>query len=373
MKVTHIRERKDWPRFSWDDGALLPSLASARHKQGLLLGRMGALGLELRGTAQVQSVTEEVVKSSETEGERLDPTRVRSSVAKRLGVSIAGLTAPTDRRTEGVVEMALDATQRFDQPLTLDRLLRWQAALFPTGSSEFQRIAVGKLRDDRTGPMQVVSRQLGKERVHFEAPPAAVLHAAVTGFLKWFNAAPSGDGLLRAGVAHLWLITLHPFDDGNGRVARAVTDMALAQLERRPQRFYSLSSQIRRDRKAYYDTLERTQKGSLDITAWLSWFLGCFDRAIDASEQVCSDALARDALARRLQSEALNERQRMMLNKLLAGLDGKLTARNWAAQTRSSVDTAQRDLKELLDRGLLVKNPGGSKNTSYALALGPGV
>ncbi|MBL8915521.1 MAG: Fic family protein [Archangium sp.] len=362
----YLWERADWPDLTWSAQTLIGPLAHARQRQGHLLGRMAQLGFELQGAARVQAVAEEAVKSSAIEGETLDLDSVRSSVARRLGVKLAGLSHPVDQKTEGVVEMVLDATLNFAKPLTAERLFGWQAALFPGGFSGIHRIAIGELRDDREGPMQVVSGQVGKERVHFEAPPAKRLNAELKRFLKWF-AAPNTDGLLHAGLAHLWFVTLHPFDDGNGRVARAVTDLALARDERQAARFYSLSSQIRVERKAYYLELERAQRGPTDVTPWLSWFVSCFTRAIDSAEHVLKDVLARNELATRAARAVLNERQKMMVAKLLAGLDGKLTAKRWAAMTKASVDSAQRDLKGLVELKLLVQNPGGSKNTSYAL------
>jgi Fic family protein len=364
----YLWERSGWPDLKWSADSLLAPLARARHQQGRLLGRMAQLGFDLQGAARVQAVTEEVVKTSSIEGEVLDAADVRSSVARRLGVKMAGLTDSADQKTEGVVDMVLDATLHFDRPLTRERLLGWQASLFPGGYSGLHRIATGALRSDRDGPMQVVSGPIGKERVHFEAPPAKQLSAELKRFLTWFEAG-QGDGLIHAGLAHLWFVTLHPFDDGNGRVARAVTDLALARVEGQAERFYSLSSQLRRERKDYYLALERAQRGPLDVTPWLEWFLACFTRAVDSAEDVLKDVLARNELARRASQAALNERQRQVMAALLAGLDGRLTAKRWAAMTKCSVDSAQRDLKDLLELKLLVRNPGGSKNTSYTLAL----
>jgi Fic family protein len=366
----YIWQQHAWPALTFDAETLLGPLAAVRHRQGLLLGRMAKLGFALQGAAQLQAVTEEVLQSSDIEGETLDREQVRSSVARRLGIPHAGLKEP-DLRTEGVVEMMLDATTRFDASLTLERLFGWHASLFPTGFSGRHRLDVGKLRDGREGPMQVVSGRIGKERVHYEAPPARRLRAEMKQFLTWFNGRALVDGLLRAGLAHVWLVTIHPFDDGNGRIARAVADMALAQLEGDGRRFYSMSSQIRVERKAYYDVLERTQKGSLDVTRWMSWFVDCFGRAIDAADLLFTEVLARAELAQRVQAAPLNERQRTIMGQLLAGLDGPLTARRWAALGKCSADTAQRDIKELVELELLAKNPGGSKNTSYALELHP--
>ena len=365
----YVWERDGWPDLVWDAGQLLAPLTNAGRRQGVLLGRMTQLGLDLQGAARVQAVTEEVVKSSAIEGERLDWDGVRSSVARRLGIKLAGLTEKVDQAADAVVKMTLDATVGYARPLTQERLFGWQEALFPGGRSGMHRVTVGGFRTDLEGPMQVVSGPIGKEKVHFEAPPAKQLPRELKQFLTWFNAKPKIDGLLRAGLAHLWLVTIHPFDDGNGRVARAVTDLALAQLEDRPERFYSLSSQLRRDRKQYYLQLERAQKGPLDVTPWLLWFTDAFTKAVDSAESVLGDVLGRAELGRRLATLGLNERQRLMMGKLLAGLEGKLTSGRWAAMTRCSPDTAQRDLKELLELKLLVKNPGGSKNTSYALRV----
>ena len=364
----YIWETPDWPEFRWQAAPLLGPLASARHKQGRLLGRMVQLGFDLRLSAHARAITEEVVKSSAIEGEVLDPDSVRSSVARQLGLPEAGVTARVDRKTDAVVAMMLDATTRFDEPLTEERLRSWQAALFPTGYSGLHRIKVGEWRDDAHGPMQVVSGPVGRTRVHYEAPPAERLHAEIRRFLDWLHAPPQQDGLLRAALAHLWFVTVHPFDDGNGRIARAVTDLALAQLEGVPQRFYSVSSQIRRDRDAYYEALERTQKGTLDVTAWLLWFLQCYERAIDLAEEGCADVLRRADFWARHSDAPFSTRQRHVLARILEGFEGNLTARKWAALAKCSLDTAQRDIADLVTRGVLVKNPGGSKNTSYALA-----
>ncbi|MFP2904320.1 Fic family protein [Pyxidicoccus sp. 3LFB2] len=364
----YIWEATDWPKFSWEPAEVLEPLATARHRQGLLLGRMLSLGFELRQEARLQAVTEEVVRSSEIEGEHLERASVRSSVARRLGLP-EGVSAPRDQKTEGVVAMMLDATSRFAQPLTSERLMGWHAAMFPTGHSGLLRITTGGWRDDAAGPMQVVSGPLGRERVHYQAPPAERLDAEMGRFLTWFNAPYRGNGLVRAALAHLWFVTIHPFDDGNGRIARAITDMALAQLEHSEQRFYSVSSQILRERSAYYDQLERSQKGTLDVTSWLVWFLECYSRAIDAAEATCADVLKRAAFWHRHPREPFNPRQRSVLSRLLDAFEGKLTAKKWAALAKCSVDTAQRDLNDLVTRGILVKNPGGGKNTSYTLVV----
>jgi len=363
----YVWERSEWPSFRWQHSQLLDALGSARLKQGRLLGGMAQLGFGLKLEAQLQALTEDVLKSSEIEGEVLDRDSVRSSIARRLGVPEAAL-APADRRTEGVVEMMLDATERFDVPLTADRLFGWQASLFPTGYSGLHPVRTGAWRDDSHGPMQVVSGQIGRQRVHYEAPPAGRVPGEMARFLEWFNEKSQTDGLLRAGVAHLWFVTIHPFEDGNGRIARAIADQALAQSEGSGQRFYSMSSQIRKERSQYYDMLERTQKADLDITDWLVWFFGCFSRALDGAEEACSNVLRKADFWRTYAREPFTERQKKVLNRFIDGLDGKLTAKRWAAIGNCSVPTAQRDINDLLDRRILVRNPGGSKNTSYELA-----
>jgi len=362
----YVWERPDWPKFEWNNGALIEPLAAARLNQGRLLGRMQSLGFDLQLEAQLQALTEDVLKSSEIEGDILDAASVRSSLARRLGVPEAA-TAPADRRTEGVVEMMLDATRNFDQPLTAERLCGWQAALFPTGYSGLARIKTGAWRDDADGPMQVVSGAIGREQVHYQAPPAARVADDMAAFLDWFAASPTTDGLLRAGLAHLWFVTIHPFEDGNGRIARAIADQALAQSEGSPQRFYSMSSQIRRERADYYAILERTQNGGLDVTDWLQWFLACFIRAIDGAEASSAGVLRKAEFWRVHEHVALSGRQRTIINRYLDGFEGHLTAKKWAILGKCSPASAQRDIADLVDKGVLQRNPGGSKNTSYAL------
>ncbi len=365
--TTYIHELKEWPDFRWDEGLAARHLAPVRHRQGRLIGRMEALGFNLRAEAVLATLTEDVLKSSEIEGEILDKEQVRSSIARRLGLDIGAL-SPADRHTEGVVEMMLDATQNYAAPLTDERLFAWHAALFPTGRSGMTRIIVGAWRDDGSGPMQVVSGPIGHERVHFEAPGAPRLAAEMSAFLKWFNAEAVLDPVLKAALAHLWFITIHPFDDGNGRLARAVADMALARSEQSAQRFYSMSAQIRRERNDYYDTLEATQRGGLDVSAWLEWFLGCLDRAIEGAEETLSGVLRKARFWEAIKDQPLNERQRRVINRLLDGFEGRLTSSKWARLTKSSPDTALRDITDLVKRGLLVRNPGGGRSTSYSLA-----
>src|SRR5689334_6110576 len=321
----YIHELNDWPRFHWKMEALAEPLAAASRKQGRLIGHMEALGFNLQQEAVLQTLTADVLKSSEIEGEKLDAAQVRSSIARRLGMDIGALKA-ADRNVEGVVEMMLDATRNYKQPLTADRLFGWHAALFPTGRSGMRKIVTGAWRDDGDGPMQVVSGPLGHEHVHYEGPKAGLLEKEMAEFLKWFEGDKKIDPVLRAGLAHLWFVTIHPFEDGNGRIARAIADMALARSENSPQRFYSMSARIRAERKVYYDVLEATQKGDLDITGWLEWFLACLDRAIADADTTLAAILQKARFWDRLAGQAFNDRQRLMLNRLLDGFEGKLTS-----------------------------------------------
>jgi Fic family protein len=362
-----IWQQDDWPHWRFDRQGLAQPLAEVHQSQGRLLGRLHDLGVGLREQATLQVLTEDVLKTSEIEGEILNADSVRSSLARRLGVDIGGL-APTDRNVEGVVDMVLDATRHHASELTPQRLFGWHAALFPTGYSGLARIRVGAWRDDALGPMQVVSGPLGRQRVHYEAPPANSLAVEMSDFLQWFNSDQPADPVIKAGLAHLWLVTLHPFDDGNGRIARAVGDMALARAERSTQRFYSVSAQMQRERRDYYDRLEHTQKGTLEVTDWLEWFVGCLLRAIDAAEQTLAAVLAKASFWQRWAGAPMNERQVKLLNRLLDGFAGKLTSGKWAAIARCSSDTALRDIRELLERGVLVRSDAGGRSTSYALA-----
>lgn len=365
---TYIHELPKWPEFRWNHKVLEEPLAAVRHRQGRLIGRMEGLGFPLRSEAMLKTLTEDVIKSSEIEGEILDRNQVRSSIARRLGMDIGALT-PADRNVEGVVEMMLDATQKYQEPLTSERLFGWHAALFPTGRSGMSRIIVGAWRDDKSGPMQVVSGPMARERVHYEAVPAARLDAEMGAFLEWFNAEPKTDPVLKAGIAHLYFVTIHPFEDGNGRIARAIADMALARSEHSAQRFYSMSAQIRLERNAYYDILEETQKDDLDITPWLSWFLACLGRAFDGAEEALGEVLAKARFWEKHTRDALNERQRDMINRLLDGFEGKLTSSKWALIEKCSQDTALRDIGDLVERGILTKDEGGGRSTSYSLAI----
>lgn len=365
--MTYIHEREDWPKFRWQDQALAASLAEVRHRQGRLIGRMEALGFKLREEAVLRTLTEDVIKSSEIEGEELDVDQVRSSIARRLGMDVAGL-VPAERDVEGVVEMMLDATQRYDQPLTQDRLFGWHAALFPTGRSGMNKIIVGDWRDDSSGPMQVVSGPIGREKVHYEAPTADRVGQEMTAFIEWLDAKHEIDPVIIAAIAHLWFVTIHPFEDGNGRIARAIADLALARSEQSAQRFYSMSSQIRAERNRYYDLLEATQKGDLDITPWLQWFLECLDRAFDKADDTLSAVMDKARYWDAIKDQPLNERQQRVLNRLLDGFEGKLTSSKWAKFTKSSQDTASRDIDDLIRKGILVRGAAGGRSTSYELA-----
>jgi Fic family protein len=362
----YIHELADWPNFRWDRAGLAKQLAAVRHRQGRHIGRMQALGFPLREEAVLKTLTEDVLKSSEIEGEILDKDQVRSSIARRLGIDVGAL-APADRNVEGVVEMMLDATQKFNEPLTDERLFGWHAALFPTGRSGLSKIIVGAWRDEKSGPMQVVSGPHGRAKVHYEAPVAGRLDAEMKSFLDWFDAAVDTDPVLKAALAHLWFVTIHPFADGNGRIARAIADMALARSEDSPQRFYSMSAQIQQERNDYYDILETTQKGDLEITPWLEWFLGCLDRAFDGSAKTLDAVFRKAEFWRKHAAAPLNERQRDILNRLLNGFEGKLTSSKWATIEKCSPDTALRDINELVDRGILQKDEGGGRSTSYSL------
>lgn len=360
-------ELDDWPRFHWSAERIAEPLASVRHRQGRLIGHMEALGFHLQQEAELETLTTDVLKSSEIEGERLDAEQVRSSIARRLGIDVGAL-KPADRNVEGVVEMMVDATSHYDRPLTDERLFAWHAALFPTGRSGMMRIRTGAWRDDSTGPMQVISGPAGRERVHYEAPRADRLDGEMRTFLTWFEGGEAMDLVLKAALAHLWFVTIHPFDDGNGRIARAIADLALARSENSPHRFYSMSAQIRQERNDYYDILEQTQKGTMDVTLWMEWFLNCLGRAIDGAQTMLSAVLAKARFWDRIRAVPLNDRQRLVINRLLDGFDGKLTSSKYAALAKCSQDTAHRDILALLDHGVLVRNPEGGRSTSYSLA-----
>lgn len=363
----YLWQLPDWPQWRYDAAALAGPLAQVHRAQGHLMGRMAGLGLAERKQATLQVLTQEVIKTSEIEGERLNLDTVRSSIARRLGLDIGALAA-ADRHVEGVVDMVLDATGHFDIPLADERLFGWHAALFPTGFSGLTRIHTGAWRDDATGPMQVVSGPPRRQKVHYQAPPADTLPAQTDAFLQWFNATDTaGDPLIKAGLAHLWLVTLHPFDNGNGRISRAVGDMALARAEGTDQRFYSLSAQTQRERKHYYDQLEATQKSTMDVTGWLAWFLGCLLRAVQGADETLGAVLDKARSWQRRADTPMNERQIKMVNRLLDGFEGKLTTTKWAAIAKCSADTALRDISDLLAKEILRKLDGGGRSTGYAL------
>lgn len=363
---SYIWQDAEWPSWRFDAATLAAPLAAVHRAQGHLLGRMAEFGVAQRDEARVRTFTADVLKTSEIEGEQLNPDTVRSSVARRLGVDI-GASAPVDRNVEGVVEMVLDATRNYSAPLTRRRLWAWHAALFPTGRSGLHEIHVGNWRDDHAGPMQVVSGPYGRERVHYEAPPAERVDSEMDTFLQWFNSETAEDPVLRAGLAHLWCVTVHPFDDGNGRIARAVGDMALARAERSSERYYSLSAQIQRDRKNYYDLLERTQRGSMDVTEWLAWVLSCLLSALQQAESVLNEVVAKAKFWQRWAGVSFNERQIKLLNQLLDGFDGALTSGKWAKIAKCSPDTALRDITALLELRVLKKSEAGGRSTSYVL------
>jgi len=364
--ATYIHELLPWPRVRWSEEEIAKALSEAHRRQGLLAGRMQALGFPLRQEAELSTLTEEVIKSSEIEGEILDRDQVRSSIAGRLGMDAGGL-PPADRNVEGVVDMMLDATQKFAEQLTKDRLFGWHAALFPTGRSGMHKIIVATWRTDEKGPMQVTSGAIGHEKIHYEAPAAALLEDEMKAFLDWYNAKEDIDPVIKAALAHLWFVTIHPFDDGNGRIARAITDMSLARSEGSSQRFYSMSAQIRLERNAYYDILESTQKGNLDVTPWLKWFLACLNGAFEGAEKTLAAVLQKANFWRKHAATAFNERQRDIINRLLDGFEGKLTSSKWATIEKCSHDTALRDITELLEKDILHKDEGGGRSTSYSL------
>lgn len=367
MRSKYIHQLPNWPEFHWNQNKLVQLLAEVRHRQGRLLGRMEGLGFHLQAEATLQTLTLDVIKSSEIEGEILDREQVRSSIARRLGMEIAGL-VPTDRHVEGIVEMMLDATQNYKDELTDERLFGWHAALFPTGRSGMHKIVAGAWRDNtKDDPMQVVSGPMGKEMVHYEAPASEVLEKEMKRLCDWFNKEYSIDPVMKAAIAHFWFITIHPFDDGNGHIARAIADMQLTRADGTPQRFYSMSAQIRKERTDYYNILEETQKGTLDITRWIEWFFGCLDRALSSTDDTLAVVLKKAKFWEKHAESSFNERQVLLLNKLLNGFEGKLNSSKWAKIARCSQDTALRDIQNLTDRKILIKEPSGGRSTSYVL------
>jgi Fic family protein len=367
MARTYIHELGDWPRFTWDSKALAPLLSQVRLHQGMLVGKMCGYGLASRWTATLKVLTEETIKSSAIEGVVLDPENVRSSLARGLGLEVGGLTAHKDRNVDGVVEMTLDATQKFSKPLTRERLFDWHAHLFPGVRTTLDKFRIAAWRDDSQGPMRVVSGPAGRHKVYYEAPKADRVDNEMRTFFAWFEGNEQEDPLLKAAIAHLWFVTIHPFEDGNGRIGRAIAEMCLARSDGSAQRFYSMSSQILEERKDYYEVLEKTQAGSLDITEWLTWFLGCLGRAIEQSNQITSGALEKELFWKRLKQRkvSLNVRQTKVLNKLFSGFEGKLTREKWMKITKASSRTALRDIEELIALGVIEQEEAGGRSTSY--------
>lgn len=360
-----IHQKDNWPEFTWNSNDFLDLLSEARNLQGRLIGKMETLGFDLRNEALLDTLTLDVLKSSEIEGEFLNPDQVRSSIARRLGMEIAGA-VDSDRSVEGVVDMMLDATQKCFDPLTADRLFGWHAALFPTGRSGMYKITVADWRKDTTGPMQVVSGAMGKEKVHFQAPDSDLVEKEMTQFIDWFNNNKT-DLVIKAAIAHLWFVTIHPFEDGNGRITRALTDMLLAQADKSNQRFYSMSAQIRLERKQYYEILEKTQKGNLDITDWIVWFLKCLINALKSTDSILTKVLFKADFWQKHINTAINDRQRKLLNILMDGFDGKLTSSKWAKIAKCSKDSAVRDINDLIEKAILQKEAAGGRSTNYEL------
>lgn len=363
-----IHKYKTWPNFTWNAKTLSEKLAAVRHRQGRLLGRMEGLSFDLRREASLETLTSDVVKSSAIEGETLNPDEVRSSIDRRLGLDVAGL-IPASRNVEGIVEMMLDAIQRFAEPLSKDRLFGWHAALFPTGRSGMQKITVGNWRTSESGPMQVVSGYAGREKVHFEAPSAEHLEKEMEKLLLWFEKKPDLDAVLKAGIAHLWFVTIHPFEEGNGRIARAIGDMAMARADGTTDRFYSISAQIERERKAYYECLEQQQRSGTDITHWLSWFLDCLDNALTSAETTLSKVLFKAEVWKKINQAPINDRQRTVINRMLEDdFEGFMNTSKYAKLAKCSNDTALRDIQDLVARDVFLQNEGGGRNTSYRIA-----
>jgi Fic family protein len=373
--VPYIHQHPDWPRLTWREADLLPVLPSVRHRQGRLLGKMEGLGFRFRNEASLVNLTSEVIKSSAIEGMVFDPASVRSSIARRLGLMSERAT-PSSHDVEGAVEMMLDATQKYAKPLTVDRLLGWQSSLFPAGRSGLHRVLAGRWRTPEMDPMQVVSGPVGRDRlrkknIHFEAPAAVRLPQEVKDFLQWFEGKEAIDPILRAAVAHLWFVTIHPFEDGNGRVSRAIADMALARADGSALRFYSMSTQIEAEKKQYYENLEQTQQGGLNITPWIIWFLGCLDRALVQADESLAGILQKSATWERINAGVpVNERQRLVLNALLDRSEREISTSQYAKLARCSLDTALRDIKSLVDSRVLVAGEDGGRSTKYQLKSG---
>jgi Fic family protein len=364
----YVYNNQNWPIFEWNSEKLLPLLSYVRNRQGKLIGKMGALGFDLRNEANLEILTQEIIKSTEIEGEILDRAQVRSSIARRLGLDISGLVY-SERNVDGIVDLMIDATKNFEKELTKERLFSWQAALFPTGQSGMYKIITGQWRDDSTGPMQVVSGAFGKEKVHYQAPPAAQIDNEMRIFLDWFNLEQNTDLVLKAAIAHLWFVTIHPFEDGNGRISRALSDMLLARSDEQSYRFYSMSTQIRKERSSYYDTLEKTQKNGLDITNWLEWFLNCLLHAIENSEKLLEKIIYKHYFWLKHSKITINDRQRIILNRLMDDFEGVLNTTKWAKIGKCSQDTALRDIQDLIEKGIMIKSEQGGRSTNYEMKI----
>lgn len=366
IKNIYIHEKDDWTNFTWNEKLVSKKLAETRNLQGRLLGKMESLGFDLQDEAVLNTITLEIVKSSEIEGEILDLEQVRSSVARRLGIELAGA-IESERHIDGIVEMMLDATQRYDLPITKDRLFGWHSSLFPTGWSNMYKITVADWRKDTTGPMQVISGAMGKEKIHFEAPNSDRINSEIETLINWIELHNDIDPVLKSAIVHLWFITIHPFEDGNGRITRAITELLLARSDNSVKRFYSMSSQIRIERKQYYEILEKTQKGKSEITDWILWFLECLKNSFESTSELLSKILFKAEFWKINTKTILNERQQKMLNKLLDGFDGKLTTSKWGKICKCSQDTALRDIQDLIKKEILQKEKSGGRSTNYEI------
>ncbi len=367
LRIIYIHELPDWPNFTWRQDALIDQLAEIRHQQGRLLGRMADIGFDLKQETELNALTDTIVKTSEIEGEVLNVDEVRSSVASRLGIDIGG-PAPSGRNVEGIVDLMIDASGNCYAPLTKERLFGWHSLLFPNGWNNVGRITVGDWRKPGKGPMQVISGRPGRERIHFQAPSEEKLEHEMQALLLWYNAQVKSDNILKAALAHLWFVTIHPFDDGNGRIARAIADMTLARSDGISQRFYSMSSQIRKERDDYYQILELTQKGAMDITNWMVWFLDCLGRAIEAADEAVTSIVEKVKFWDGIADIPINERQRKVLRRLVNGFEGYMTSTKWSRMTRTSQDTALRDITDLISKGVLIRGPAGGRSTNYQLS-----
>ncbi|NHM14945.1 Fic family protein [Xiamenia xianingshaonis] len=360
----YLHEHDNWTRFTWDDRAVAPLLSGVRFLQGRLLGRVSGLGFSLDAAIELDAVSGEVVASSRIEGVNLDAAKVRSSVARRLDLGSDGVPRDT-RSVDGAVSILVDATQNCRDPLTFDRLASWHGALFPEGRSGLRKISVARYR---TGPICVASGPIGRERIHFQAPDPSLVPGLMDEFLQWIDS-DGCEGLISAAIAHLWFLTIHPFDDGNGRIARTITEMLLARSDGSPRRFYSMARHILDHRSEYYERLERSQKASPDVTEWVLWFLGALKESLVSSDERIGAVLRRDGWWRSVDGIELNDRQRRMLQRLLDGFEGKLTTSKWAKMCKVSQDSALRDINDLIEKGVLVRDAAaGGRSTSYLLA-----